>query len=358
MHVKPPPHWIHEVVKYSKEGVFCTYSESYVEAGSTTGAVMLDIQYLQKYRADLYKKILKNDQSKRRGGISKVYFNGELDTTEIDILLNIQCLLSNIPDAYKENLQIGHALSILNDHLKNVDVDLPCIHSSRKRKRETTEYHMMHMFPPTCHLGDPANPTGGDNLQCCGVRPAQIKTNGCALFPSCTDTSMGHSEDLGHMVPLIAGHTPGNEKPDPLTSPGHNSEDLESMVLPSTDLDSLVLQSQHRDVEDLGTMALCRASMDSGDLESMLLSTISQGSDNSECGVLPNTDLGVKPDQDSFAVSGSSSTMIIQKGTSKGDLECTNCSLHESPVQFEMPADDGLMHILQGLDECFTSTYE
>ena len=123
MHVKPPPHWIQDVVKVSKDGVFCTYSELFVAAGATTGAVMIDIDYLQAYRKDLYAKIVKNEKKKRRGGISKIYFDGELETTEIDKMLRVYQLLQSLPSTYKENDALGMSLSILAEHLGTVNTN-------------------------------------------------------------------------------------------------------------------------------------------------------------------------------------------------------------------------------------------
>ena len=122
--MKPPPHWISDVVKISKEGVFCTYSSKYVDSGATSGAVIVDIGFLRKYRADLYKKIMKNDKNRRRGGISRIYFEGRFDTTETDKIVHVYNLLSKIPDDYKQNTNVALALSIMQDHLKNVDIGL------------------------------------------------------------------------------------------------------------------------------------------------------------------------------------------------------------------------------------------
>lgn len=138
MHVKPPPHWIQDVVKISKDGVFCTYSELFVAAGATTGAVMVDMKYLQAYRTDLYDKLVKNDQIKRRGGISRIYFDGKLETTEIDKMVQVFHLLQNLPMMYKENAEFCMAVSILTDHLKTVNIDRVM---DLKKKRNLSDLH-------------------------------------------------------------------------------------------------------------------------------------------------------------------------------------------------------------------------
>ena len=312
MHVKPPPHWICEVVKYTKDEAFCTYSESYAQAGSTTGAVMLDIQYLRKYRTDLYKKILRNDQTKRRGGISKMYFNGELDTTETDVLLNVRCLLSNIPDAYKKDAGITQALLILNDHLKNVDADLPRFQSSCKRKRYAFENHIIHMTPSTFNVGYPENTNHHNEKSDLQFQNTWSKTHPETCAESVCSFCTDNSKDLGSTMSQIVDHS--SEKMEPMTmgSADRNSDDLESMILPnaycsSENVKQMELSSTAQGFEylepthisadqnlgDLGSMLLSRGDMNSEDLESMVLSSIHQSSEDLESMLLSKADSGL-----------------------------------------------------------------